>query len=110
MKSRSLVLTACALVIVLGALCAPLSAGEDTAVSAAGPCCFENPRYSGTCQVTPGEDETCGDVLSYLNNPNSVGKDYCGNTTIRGGWTQVACEDDASMSVCTGGGESSDRD
>ncbi len=108
MKFRSLILTACAVVVVLGALCTTLSAGEDTAVSAAGPCCFQNPRFSGTCEVTPGEDETCGDILAYLNNPNSVGKDYCGNTTIRGGWTQVACDDDAGAAVCTDG-ESSDR-
>jgi hypothetical protein len=55
------------------------------------PCCFENPRYSGTCQVTPGPEETCGGILAYLNNPNSVGKSYCGNTKIRGGWSSVAC-------------------
>lgn len=110
MKSRSLILTACAVFVVFGALCTPLSAEDETAVSAAGPCCFENPRYSGTCQVTPGEDETCGDVLAYLNNPNSVGKDYCGNTTIRGGWTQVACEDPAGAAVCTGGGDAPAQD
>jgi hypothetical protein len=62
------------------------------------PCCFENPRYSGTCEVTPGEGESCGSILGYLNNPNSIGKDYCGNTNIRGGWTQVNCEGSASSS------------
>ena len=56
------------------------------------PCCFENPRFSGTCQVTPGPEESCGDILAYLNNPNSVGKAYCGNTKVRGGWSQVSCE------------------
>ena len=110
MKSRLLILTTCTVVVVFGALCAPLAAGDEAAASAAGPCCFENPRFSGTCQVTPGEDETCGDILSYLNNPNSVGKDYCGNTTIRGGWTQVACEDAASTAVCTGGGDAPAQD
>ena len=55
------------------------------------PCCFKNPRFSGTCQVTPGPEETCGDILAYLNNPNSVGKSYCGNTKVRGGWSSVAC-------------------
>jgi hypothetical protein len=60
-------------------------------------CCFENPRYSGTCEVTPGPEESCGSILGYLNNPNSVGKDYCGNTTIRGGWSQVTCEGSASV-------------
>ena len=64
-------------------------------------CCFENPRFSGTCQVTTGPEETCGDVLAYLNNPNSVGKSYCGNTKVRGGWTQVKCEGSASASTMT---------
>lgn len=109
MKSRVLILTACT-AVAFCALCAPVAAGDETVASAAGPCCFENPQFSGTCQVTPGEDETCGDVLAYLNNPNSVGKDYCGNTTIRGGWTQVACEDAAGTTVCTGGGDAPDQD
>ena len=65
---------------------------DAAAVAQQGPCCFENARYSGTCQVTPGPDETCGDILGYLNNPNSVGKSYCGNTKVRGGWSSVSCE------------------
>jgi len=65
---------------------------ETVATNQQGPCCFENPRYSGTCQVTPGPEETCGDILGYLNNPNSVGKNYCGNTKVRGGWASVSCE------------------
>lgn len=74
-------------------------AGQETPVTSVqqSPCCFENPRYSGTCKATPGEDESCGSILGYLNNPNSVGKDYCGNTTIRGGWSQVECESSASV-------------
>ncbi len=56
------------------------------------PCCFENPRFSGVCEVNPVPDETCADILAYLNNPNSAGKTYCGNTKVRGGWTQVECE------------------
>ena len=70
------------------------AAETDEAATATqqGPCCFENPRYSGTCQVTPGPEETCGDILGYLNNPNGVGKNYCGNTKVRGGWTSVSCE------------------
>ena len=63
------------------------------------PCCFENPRFSGTCQVTPGTDESCGDILAYLNNPNSAGKAYCGNTKVRGGWAQVPCEGSASTAT-----------
>lgn len=62
------------------------------AVQDGDPCCFANPRYTGVCKVVPGEDETCSDILAYLNNQNSVGKSYCGNTTIRGGWTQVDCD------------------
>jgi hypothetical protein len=60
-------------------------------------CCFNNPGFTGTCQVVPGEDETCGSILAYLNNPNSVGKAYCGGTKVRGGWSQVACEGGASV-------------
>ena len=62
-------------------------------------CCFSNTRYTGVCEVTTGPDETCSDVLAYLNNQASVGKTYCGNTKVRGGWAQVACEE--STSVCT---------
>src|SRR5262245_16416293 len=54
-------------------------------------CCFTNPRQAGTCEVTPGSGETCGSVLAYLNSPNSQGKTYCGNTTVRGGWQSVSC-------------------
>jgi hypothetical protein len=56
------------------------------------PCCFQNPRYAGTCTVQPAENETCGSILAYLNNPMAEGKSYCGGTTIRGGWTEVSCE------------------
>ena len=54
-------------------------------------CCFANPGFSGTCEVEPAKDETCASILGYLNNPMSQGKSYCGNTTLRGGWTSVAC-------------------
>ncbi|HEY7411399.1 MAG TPA: hypothetical protein VII13_11685, partial [Vicinamibacteria bacterium] len=55
------------------------------------PCCFTNAAYSGTCEVTPAQDETCAQILDYLNNPMSQGKSYCGGTNIRGGWQSVAC-------------------
>ena len=55
-------------------------------------CCFTNPRYVGTCEVEPSKDETCALILEYLNNPQSQGKAYCGNTNVRGGWKQVPCE------------------
>ena len=54
-------------------------------------CCFANPAFAGTCEVVPAKDETCASILGYLNNPMSQGKSYCGNTTLRGGWTSVAC-------------------
>jgi hypothetical protein len=55
-------------------------------------CCFTNPQYSGVCSVDPGEDETCATILDYLNNPQSQGKSYCGNTSIRGGWKESDCK------------------
>jgi hypothetical protein len=55
-------------------------------------CCYTNPRYVGTCEVEPAKDETCASILEYLNNPQSQGKSYCGNTTLRGGWKQTPCE------------------
>jgi len=65
---------------------------EQALLTLDGPCCFENPRFSGKCQVQAGPEETCGSILAYLNNPNSVGKNYCGNTKVRGGWTKVSCD------------------
>jgi hypothetical protein len=90
-----MVLLAC--VVVAVAIVASLAvATSEVAVStdavAAEKCCFTNPRYSGVCEVTPGEGETCSSILGYLNNPNSSGKAYCGGTAVRGGWSQVACE------------------
>jgi hypothetical protein len=55
-------------------------------------CCFTNPSYAGTCAVAPAKDETCGQILEYLNNPSSQGKSYCNGTTIRGGWGRASCE------------------
>jgi hypothetical protein len=72
---------------------------ENATITQQEPCCFTNPRFTGTCQVVPGPEESCGDILAYLNNPNSVGKSYCGNTKVRGGWAQVSCEGSASTSM-----------
>lgn len=77
----------------------PLEAEAPAAGAVAAPtqephpskCCFANPGFSGTCEVEPAKDETCASILGYLNNPMSQGKSYCGNTTLRGGWTSVAC-------------------
>jgi len=57
-----------------------------------GRCCLTNFRYSGICEVSVGSGESCGDVLSYLNNFQSAGRQYCGNTIIRGGWTLSQCD------------------
>jgi hypothetical protein len=46
----------------------------------------------GTCEVEPAKDVTCATILDYLNIPQSQGKSYCGNTSIRGDWQQVSCE------------------
>lgn len=74
---------------------------DSTDVIGGDTCCFTNPRYSGTCEVTTGPDETCSDVLAYLNNQASVGKTYCGNTKVRGGWAQVECETSITPAVGT---------
>ena len=97
-KTRNIVLAA-GLVVGLGLVAATLFAGGGDRAEPAQPipmsadeCCFTNPRFTGICKVVPGEDETCSSILAYLNNPNSVGRTYCGNTKIRGGWQQVSCE------------------
>jgi hypothetical protein len=68
--------------------------GSDFVVKAADPrppCCFTNAQYSGVCQIEPAEKETCASILDYLNTPNSMGKSYCHNSTVRGGWKQETC-------------------
>jgi hypothetical protein len=57
-------------------------------------CCFIRDGYQGQCRVTPGEDETCASILEYLNTPGTVGKTYCNNSKLRGGWKQVDCEEE----------------
>jgi hypothetical protein len=87
------------LAAMLGPLPPPAAAsacgGETRASSGQDPrphCCFTNARYVGTCEVEPAKDETCASIQEYLNNPQSQGKSYCGNTNIRGGWKSVPCE------------------
>lgn len=58
-------------------------------------CCLNNFRFAGGCMVVVRGNETCQDVLAYLNNFNSVGKFYCDNTVIRGGWSLGGCGDPA---------------
>ncbi len=54
-------------------------------------CCLTNFRFTGPCEVTVGPGESCADVLAYLNNFQSAGRNHCGNTMTRGGWTLVRC-------------------
>jgi hypothetical protein len=68
-----------------------VSAAGMPVASAERSCCFTNPAYTGVCRVTPTGEETCGSIHDYLNTPNSVGKTYCDQTTIRGGWQQTSC-------------------
>ena len=77
------------------ALAGPDTPAEGSAAEEPPPrddCCFTNVAYTGVCRVTPVEEETCATILAYLNDPMSRGKDYCGTTTIRGGWHEVVCE------------------
>jgi hypothetical protein len=67
--------------------------------SAGQSCCFTNPQYTGKCVVQPAAGETCASILGYLNNPQAQGKNYCGNTTVRGGWTEVDCAEKKSGPV-----------
>ena len=65
-----------------------------------GQCCFVNPNYQGVCAVSPADGESCEEILAYLNTPLSVGKTYCENSRIRGGWERVNCpEEDNPPSV-----------
>jgi uncharacterized protein (TIGR02246 family) len=77
---------------VLGALLTALAAAPAVS-SAAEPCCFANFRFAGGCMVVPAGSETCQSVLDYLNRFDTVGRYYCGNTTVRGGWSLTECAD-----------------
>ena len=66
-------------------------------------CCMNNFRFAGTCEVTVGSGESCHDVLSYLNNFQSVGGTYCGGTLVRGGWSQVKCQQTDSTGAVSSG-------
>ncbi len=58
-------------------------------------CCLNNFRFAGGCMVVARGSETCSSVLAYLNSFDSVGKNYCDNTIVRGGWTVTTCNDPA---------------
>lgn len=78
-----------------------LLAEQDATPESKETCCFKNPAYSGVCKVQPVEDETCANILAYLNNPMAQGKSYCGGTKVRQGWAEVDCEDDESEDSVT---------
>lgn len=100
MKLRFVISCAAVIAGLVGVAAASDAPGPAATGAAAGSddCCFTNPRYTGVCRVTPGPEETCSDILAYLNNQASVGKTYCGNTKVRGGWSQVDC--DSEEAVC----------
>jgi hypothetical protein len=79
---------------ILGAVAFSAVVGLAGMAHAAETCCFTNARYAGTCEVEPSPDVTCRDVLEYLNSEATVGKTYCNNTSIRGGWQQVTCKEE----------------
>ncbi len=62
-------------------------------------CCLNNYRFAGGCMVVARGQETCQDVISYLNNFNSVGKYYCDNTMVRGGWSLSDCGNPAQLNT-----------
>jgi uncharacterized protein (TIGR02246 family) len=79
--------------VILAATAAVLA--TPTGVGAEERCCLNNFRFAGGCMVIVRGDETCQDVLGYLNSFQSVGKYYCDNTMIRGGWSLGSCGDPA---------------
>ena len=81
-----------AAIALMAAAGGPTPEAATSAASVARPaCCYTNPQYSGVCVVQPAKDESCASIRTYLNNPQSQGKTYCDNTSIRGGWRQVKC-------------------
>lgn len=87
-----MILISGAAVLALSLLAAPSPApADDDRSRPSGPCCFTNPAYSGACLVTPGPEETCDSVLTYLNDAKSSGKSYCNSSELRGNWKQMEC-------------------
>jgi uncharacterized protein (TIGR02246 family) len=82
---RSTAGVAAGLALLLLAAGAPPAGAQDR-------CCFNNFRFAGGCVVVPTGSETCESILAYLNSFDTVGRDYCGNTTVRGGWSLNPCD------------------
>jgi ketosteroid isomerase-like protein len=79
--------------IVIAAAAAAIVVASPSPGAAQEKCCFNNFRFAGGCMVVPSGSETCASILSYLNSFDAVGRYYCDNTTVRGGWSQVECGD-----------------
>ena len=64
---------------------APDEAASVLLAQDAGPakCCFTNPGYTGTCEVQPAKDESCGQILlgpvGRLGGPELVGAEHVGH-------------------------------
>jgi len=76
--------------LALAGLAALGSTGQGTPKDEA-ECCFTHPDFQGTCKVAPAPKETCANILEYLNQSGSTGKNYCNNSELRGRWKQVDC-------------------
>jgi len=93
-KQHRAVSVVAAIAVFGGVLLAPAPVDAQDVILSPVPketCCMTNFRFSGTCEVTPRQGQYCENILSYLNNFNSAGEDYCTSTYIRGGWTLVDC-------------------
>ena len=104
-SQRWFVVALCAAILIYCAVAADAQVryGEVQQGDGSTRCCLNNFRFAGTCEVAVGGGGSCYDVVSYLNNFQSVGRTYCGGTLVRGGWTQVRCQETSS----TGGGVTS---
>ncbi len=87
--------TTCNLKTLAAVTAVAISSLSPGTVAADENCCFNNYRFAGGCMVVVRGSETCASVLSYLNSFDSVGKYYCDNTTVRGGWSVTTCNDPA---------------
>jgi len=95
----TIIIASAAAVGAIAASAAP-SDRDHTRSSERSVCCVANPRFAGICAVELAPDETCQDVLAYLNNAASVGKTYCASTPVRRGWKQVNCEEEEAHGPC----------
>ncbi len=91
-KEHTVKTTARTLPCVIAGLAVLLLAPSARPAAAQEACCFNNFRFAGGCVVVPTGSETCQSILAYLNSFDTVGRDYCGSTTVRGGWSLNPCD------------------